>query len=164
MWVPTRKRVGEVGAVQVPQKIITSHHFILGGPHPRRGRTHKNNRGGFAPAFLSCPSSLRCGAGEDETKGGVDFMGQSAPGPIQLVVNHFDHSSNNWYSSKTLPFWIKHHRFVMNEVFNKHVKNWVDIKLFICSKNTVAQIPLAQIPPSQSLIPKCSRLQRIHRR
>ena len=48
--------------------------------------------------------SQRCGAGEDETKGGVDFMGQSAPGPIQLVVNHFDHSSNNLYSSKTLPF------------------------------------------------------------
>ena len=49
------ERVPEAGAVPEPQKIITSHHFILGGPHPRRGRTHKNNAGAPPPRFWVAP-------------------------------------------------------------------------------------------------------------
>ena len=57
--------------------------------------------GGFAPAFLGCPSSQRCGAGEDETKGGNDFMGHSrAPlfltsGYTSIDVLHSDNSERN---------------------------------------------------------------------
>ena len=58
-------------------------------PPPSSGTATQKLTRGLRPAFLGFPSSQRCGAGEDETKGGADFMGQSAPGPFQLVGNQF---------------------------------------------------------------------------
>ena len=93
-------------------------------PPPSSGTDTKKLTRGLRPRIFGLPLLAKVWAGDDETKGGVDFLGQSALGPFQLVVNHFNYSSNSRYSSKTLPFWTKHHRFAMNEVLNQHIKNW----------------------------------------
>ena len=65
-------------------------------PPPSSGTDTQKQCGGCAPAFLGCPSSQRCGAGEDETKGGVDLVGHSrtpsilASGDTSIDVLHSD--------------------------------------------------------------------------
>ena len=83
-------------------------HFILGGPHHRRGRTHKNNRGGFAPAFFGCPSSQRCGALRMRRREVLIWWGTHAPSPFQLVGNQFMPFVEHGSLSKLCLKWKQH--------------------------------------------------------
>ena len=89
-----------------------------------------------APAFLGCPSSQRCGAGEVETKGGADFMGHSRAPLIlkcwkaQKVVFPSQNSQRkNHFSEKHHPIWIAPHWFLNSRLlmitngFEYHILN-----------------------------------------
>ena len=73
------ERVREDGAFRSPSRSsppitsTTAAPTLVGDGHTKIMRA--------SPAFLGCPSSIRCGAGEVETKGGADFMGQSCAWP-----------------------------------------------------------------------------------
>ena len=82
MLVPTRKRVREAGAVPEPQKIITSHHFILGSPHPRRGRSRKNNAGASPPHFWVAPPRKGVGPAQMRRREGLFSCVTREPPPF----------------------------------------------------------------------------------
>ena len=76
MYDPTRRESGGGGSPGAPVD-HRLHHFILGGPHPRRGRPHKNNRGGATPRIFGLPLLDKVWGRRGWDEGGVDLVGHS---------------------------------------------------------------------------------------